>query len=324
MRFASPQFLLLIPLLLALLWASWRKARQRRGSIGYSDLSLVRWSTAARPAWESHLPLALLAGALVLGLVALARPQLGLTRTTIPSSGVDIVLTLDTSTSMEARDLLPNRLVAAREVSKAFVAARPADRIGLVVYGGTALTQCPLTADHAALQSLLETVEIGSTGVDGTAIGNALATSINRVKDSDARSKVIILLTDGRNNLGEIEPIAAAELASQLGVKVYTIGVGTAGGVDPFGLPWPGMGEVDLDEDTLTQIAETTGGRYFRADDNASLARIYSEIDRLEKTELPAQTRVEYRELYSWFLFPALLLGGLGMLLDGTVLKEVP
>lgn len=321
MRFVTPAALLLLPVLLALVWSSVKRARAHRSTIGYSDLQLLKWSSAARPLWESHLPKSLLAAAMVLGILALARPQYGITRTTIPTSGVDIILALDTSLSMKANDLRPNRLVAAREVSKAFVKSRPEDRIGLVVYGGTSVTQCPLTADHQALEWLLGQVELGSTGVDGTAIGEALATSVNRLKDSDAKSKVVVLLTDGRSNVGQIDPLVAAELASQLGIKVYTIGVGRA---QPAPFAWPPVRGGELDEQTLSQIAEVTGGRYFRADDNSSLAGIYSEIDRLEKTKLPAKTSVEYKELYLWLLMAALGLGLAGVVLQGTIFKEAP
>ena len=262
-----------------------------------------------------------MAAALAMGILALARPQYGVTTTTQPTSGVDIVIALDTSLSMEARDLFPNRLAAAKQVAQAFVKSRPSDRIGLVVYGGTAVTQCPLTADHQALEWLLDQVELGSTGVDGTAVGEAIATSVNRLKNSYAESKVIVLVTDGRSNVGQIEPEVAAQLAAELGVRIYTIGVGSSTS-DPFA--WPPMMAEEIDEDTLRLIAEVTGGRYFRADDNQGLLEVFSEIDRLEKTDLPARTSVEYRELYTWFVLTGLFLGVLGVVLESTVFKETP
>lgn len=199
------------------------------------------------------------------------------------------MLCLDTSSSMEANDLLPNRLEAAKKVSQAFVKSRPNDRLGLVIYAGISLTQCPLTTDHATLELLLNRIFPGITQQDGTAIGNAIVTCVNRLKDLTGESKVVILLTDGRSNAGEIEPQKAAELAAQFGIKIYAIGVGSDG---PAGILQAG-----IDMETLLSVARTTGGKAFRATNNEGLQEIYREIDRLEKVDRQEKPQILYREL---------------------------
>ncbi|MBM3460567.1 MAG: VWA domain-containing protein [Armatimonadetes bacterium] len=328
-RFADPLAFALIPLLFAVLWHHLRRGRQTKPGLGYSDLALVRWSASARPSWEDRIPLVLAALAILLLIAALARPQAGLQVEDSSSTGIDIVLALDTSGSMQAEDLLPNRLAAARDVSMEFVKQRPGDRIGLVIFGGVAITQCPLTTDHDSMLTMLENTKLDMTRVQGTAVGTAIATAVNRLKDVPGKSKVIILLTDGRNNAGEIEPLAAAKLAAQFGIRVYTIGAAGRGPApvtvdDPiFGPRVMRMAE-DLDEDSLRKIADATGGRFFRATDNASLTGIYDEINRLEKTTRPTKDFVDYRELYPWLLIPGILLLVLAAGLERTVLQEVP
>lgn len=229
-------------------------------------------------------------------LLALARPQQSLGEKPQTKEGIDILLCLDTSSSMEARDLRPNRLEAAKSVSEAFVESRPNDRLGLVVYAGIALTQCPLTTDHGTLGLLLKRIFPGITQRDGTAIGNAIATCVNRLKDLPGQSKVVILLTDGRSNAGEIEPVKAAELAAEFGIRIYAIGVGTEttrGFLQGTG----------IDMETLQKIARTTGGKAFRATNNEGLKEIYEEIDRLEKVKRDEKPEILYREL---MLYPAL------------------
>ncbi|MBI3926594.1 MAG: VWA domain-containing protein [Armatimonadetes bacterium] len=329
LQWSDPWVLALIPVLVLLLWSHQRQGRLHRPTVGYSDLSLVEWSRAARPSWEGHVPLALFALGMALVIAGMARPQMGLVTQNITSSGIDILLCIDASSSMEAQDLQPNRLAAALEVSRKFVADRPSDRIGLVVYSAVALTQCPLTSDHGALENALSRVQPGMVAIDGTAVGSAIATCVNRLKELDGKSRIVILLTDGRNNTGEIDPLTAAELAAQFGVKIYTIGVGTHGEApyvmkDAFGTTYPVKVRVDIDEGTLTKIAEITGGRYFRATDNRSLFEIYGEIDRMEKTEKPQQEIVRYRELYRWLVVPGTLLLGLSVLLARTLFREVP
>lgn len=329
MRFATPYAFLLLPLLAALWWVNIRRGRVRQAAVGFSDIALVRVPGAVRPAWEDRVPIALTALALILLVGALARPQAGLTTQQVTSNGIDMVLCLDTSGSMSAQDLLPTRVVAARKVSQQFVRERPNDRLGLVVFSGVAFTQCPLTTDHGALQTLLDGVKIGMTRTDGTAIGSAIATAINRLKDVPGKSRVIILLTDGSNNSGEIDPITAAKMAAKYGIKIYTIGMGTDG-MAPMTVSDPLLGEQtvmvrgDLDEASLQKIADLTGGRFFRATDVDALAGVYAEINRLEKREAPKTEVVDFSELYPWLLLPALALLGLQAMLERTVLQEVP
>ncbi len=229
------------------------------------------------------------------------------------------------------RDLekIHNRVEAARTVADRFIQGRKNDRIGLVVFSANSFTQCPLTLDHAALQELLGKVRAGMTGLDGTAIGTAILTSVNRLKRSDGKSRVIILLTDGRNNMGEVDPLTAAKAAAALGIKIYTIGCGGRnGGFLPvenplFGLQWIRVRE-DLDEETLEKIASLTGGAYFRAEDEQSLAEIFGQIDRMEKHEIKTTVVKRFLERYNWFLLPAFCLLLLEVLLAHTLLRKVP
>jgi Ca-activated chloride channel family protein len=324
-----PYILLLLLLLPLLLWSQARRSHWRLPMVGFSDLRLVRWSSAVRQRYEGRWPLTLLCLALLGSLLAAAQPEHGIEQQNITSAGIDIMLALDTSTSMEAMDLQPTRIGAAIQVSERFIEGRPNDRIGVVVFGGQALTVCPLSSDHAALNSYLENVKAGMTGVDGTAIGDGLATCLNRLKTSQAKSKVIILLTDGRNNLGEIEPLAAARMAQALGVRIYTIGAATRGEApfqvrDPMGGVRQVLMQVDLDEDLLQKIATLTGGKYFRATDSESLSNIFNEIDQMEKTDTPKRQVVTYHQLYPWFLGPAMLALLALLLLDVTAWRELP
>lgn len=312
LHWAQPYALLFLLPLLACLWPTWKQSRRRRPALDWPQLDLLQGLPGVAPRYETFRPWSWLFLACLLGIVALARPQWGFEHKVQTTQGIDIILCLDTSTSMEAMDLTPNRLRAAIEVSKRFVQGRPADRIGLVCFGGQALTQCPLTSDHDTLVTYLDHIQPGQTGMDGTAIGTGIATSVNRLKKSNGKSKVIILLTDGRNNAGEIDPLAAAELAKTIGVRVYTIGAATRGEApvrvrDPLGMDRQVMVRVDLDEDTLRGIADRTGGKFFRATDSKGLEGVYEQIDRLEKNDAPAQDRVEYRELYDWPLLIAIL-----------------
>ena len=328
MHFMNPAALLLLPLLAGLWWRSQRAGQSRQAALAFSDLNLVRIPGALRPAWERHIPLALTALALVLLVVAMARPQMGIARQVTTSKGIDIMLCIDTSGSMQARDLVPDREAAATSVSQEFVQDRPGDRIGLVVFSGQALTQCPLTSDHGSLLTALKATKVGMTHTEGTAVGSAIATCINRLKDVPGSSKVVVLLTDGSNNAGEIEPARAAEMAAKYGIKIYTIGMGTDGPAampeaDPLGGERTVMVRGDLDEPSLRQIAAATGGTYFRAGDNGDLEGIYREINRLEKRSAPSTEVVNYRELYAWFLWPAMLLLGCDVLLKNSLLKEL-
>jgi Ca-activated chloride channel family protein len=256
-----------------------------------------------------HLPFALRIAALSLLVVAIARPRSSSQMEKIDTEGIDIVLAMDVSTSMLARDFEPDRISAAKDIAIEFIAQRPTDRIGIVVFAGESYTQCPLTTDRATLINLMKEVQTDLIE-DGTAIGNGLATAVARMADSDAKSRVIILLTDGVNNSGEIAPQTAAEIANTYGVRVYTIGVG-ANGTAPYPVmtPW-GIDiqrvNVEIDEDLLKTIAQTTGGRYFRATDNTKLAEIYSEINRMEKARTTIDSFPVYKELFTRFALMAL------------------
>ena len=274
------------------------------------------------------LTFALRCAAVALLIVALARPQSVDEGSTSNTEGIDIVLAIDISTSMLAQDLQPDRIQAAKQVAGNFITDRPGDRIGLVAFAGEAFTQSPLTTDQGTLQTLLGRLRSGVVE-DGTAIGNGLATAINRLRESDAKSKVVILLTDGVNNRGEITPITAAEIAKAQNIRVYTIGVGTEGmapypAVDMFGNITFVKQKVEIDEKTLTAMAEMTGGRYFRATDNAKLKAIYDEINQLEKSKVEVTEHLSYHEQFLAWVLAALGLLLAEFLLANLVLKRIP
>ena len=265
--------------------------------------------------------------ALALFMVALARPQSVSNRENVSTEGIDIVLLIDISGSMLAEDFSPNRMQAARQVADEFIDGRTSDRIGLVIFSAESFTQCPLTTDYPVLKTLLKEVKNGMIA-DGTAIGLALANGVNRLKDSKAKSRVMILLTDGVNNRGEIDPITAAKIAATYGIRVYTVGVGAQGEAPypvetPFGIQRR-LIPVDLDEKTLTAVADMTGGKYYRATDNKKLKAIYKEIDQLERTKIEVTAYKRYSEkFYNW-----LLLGLIALFfevgLSSTLLRKIP
>lgn len=273
-----------------------------------------------------HVPFALRIAALSLIIVAIARPRSSSQMEKIDTEGIDIVMAMDVSTSMLARDFTPDRISAAKDIAIEFIAQRPTDRIGIVVFAGESYTQCPLTTDRSTLINLMKEVQTDLIE-DGTAIGNGLATAVARMAESDAKSRVIILLTDGVNNSGEISPQTAAEIAKTYGIRVYTIGVG-ANGTAPYPVmtPW-GVEmqrvEVEIDEDLLQSIAETTGGRYFRATDNTKLAEIYSEINKMEKARTTIDSFPVYKELFPRYAIAALVLLLLELLI-GLLLRRLP
>ncbi len=275
--------------------------------------------------WMRHVLFALEVLAIVLLVVALARPQSSNSWQTYTSEGIDIVLALDVSGSMLARDFTPDRLEAAKEVATKFILERPQDKIGLVIFAGESFTQCPLTTDQAVLVNLLRDVKSGMIE-DGTAIGLGLANAVNRLKDSPAKSKVVILLTDGVNNRGAVAPATAAELARTYGIRVYTIGVGTYGEAPypvptPFGVQLQNV-PVEIDEEVLQQIAALTGGKYFRATDNDKLKQIYQEIDQLEKSKIEVKHFSKKNEQY--FGLAGLCLLIVQVLLRYTLLRKIP
>jgi Ca-activated chloride channel family protein len=322
--FANPHFLWLLLVVPSVgVWAWWRFRRE--GGLRYSDVGPVRGVPASWAVRLRGLPAALRMAALALGIVALARPQVRDVIRTKTAEGIDIMLALDTSSSMQAEDFQPNRFRAARAVASAFVEGRVSDRVGLVVFAAEAFTQVPLTLDYDFLRRMLDRVQIGVVE-DGTAVGTALATAVNRLKDTEADSKVVILLTDGRNNRGEIDPATAAEIASTMGVRVYAIGVGAAGATDGterrLEERQPGTGGVD--EQMLRTVASTTGGRYFSASSKEALQRIYDEIDTMEKTEVDERVYTDREEWYPWVLVPAFVLVLLDVLLSTTLFRRFP
>ena len=260
--------------------------------------------------WLRHLPFILRIAAISLIIIAIARPRSSSEMQKVDTEGIDIVLAMDVSGSMLARDFTPDRISAAKDIAIEFIAQRPSDRIGIVVFAGESYTQCPLTTDRATLINLMKDIQTGLID-DGTAIGNGLATAVARMKDSDAKSRVVILLTDGVNNSGEITPQTAAEIAKTYGIRVYTIGVGREGTapypvMTPFGIKYQDV-KVEIDEDLLREIASSTGGRYFRAKDNTKLSEIYSEINKMEKTRTTIDSFPIYKELYTGYGLAALV-----------------
>jgi len=262
-------------------------------------------------------------------ILVLMRPQSRSSFKDVKTEGIDIVIALDISSSMLAKDFKPNRLDAAKELAIKFIDSRPNDRIGLVIFSGESFTQCPLTSDHAVIKNLFSGIKLGMLA-DGTAIGNGLATSVSRIKDSQAKSKVVILLTDGVNNQGSVAPITAAEIAKAYGIRVYTIGLGTTGkalsfaGIYPDGTYAYEYMDVVIDEKTMTEIADMTGGKYFRATDNDKLKDVYKEIDRLEKTIFEEKNYTNKSEHFLPFAITAALLLLIEFLLRNTILKSIP
>jgi Ca-activated chloride channel family protein len=279
-------------------------------------------------AWLRHLPFLFRLAAIVLIVIALARPRTYEETTQVDAEGIDIVLAMDVSTSMLARDLYPDRINASKDIATEFLSQRKADRIGIVVFAGDSFTQCPLTTDKRTLVNLMNEASIDIID-DGTAIGNGLATAVARLTESDAKSRVVILLTDGVNNSGVIGPLMAADIAADMGIKVYTIGVGTRGkapypAVDMFGNMVFQMMDVEIDEQTLEQIAKTTGGRYFRATDRDKLKSIYDEINSLEKSKVEITDLTIYHERFLPLLLLAIGLLVAEFLLEKVVLKRIP
>ncbi|MDH6358291.1 VWA domain-containing protein [Parabacteroides sp. PF5-9] len=328
MVFANPTYLYLLVLLIPLIAWYIYKLRKSQASLQVSSTEAFEVPKAA--SWKiylRHVPFVLRMFAITLLILVLARPQSTNSWQNSSTEGIDIMLAMDISGSMLAEDLKPNRLEAAKDVAASFINGRPNDNIGLVVFSGESFTQCPLTTDHTVLLNLFRDIQSGMIQ-DGTAIGLGLANAVSRIKDSQAISKVIILLTDGVNNMGEIAPVTAAEIARSFGIRVYTIGVGTRGTAPypyqtPFGIQYQNV-PVEIDEAVLQQIAVMTGGQYFRATDNASLKEIYTEIDQLEKTKISVQEFSKKQEEYkNWaLLIFALLL--VEILLRNTLLRNIP
>ena len=328
MFFEYPKLLLL--LLVPLLLVAHRIYLELGGRLPHFRTSdLEPWIRKGRSPRTSLrlLPFALRIAALSLIVVAIARPRSSTQIEKVDTEGIDIVLAMDVSTSMLAQDFRPNRINAAKDIAIEFILSRPTDRMGIVVFAGESYTQCPLTTDRATLVNLMKEVQTDLIE-DGTAIGNGLATAVARMKDSDAKSRVIILLTDGVNNCGEVSPQMAAKIASTYGVRVYTIGVG-ANGEAPYPVPGPWGIEmqkikVEIDEDLLKEIASETGGSYFRATDNTKLSEIYSQINKMEKTRTSVDSFPVYKDLFPRYAVAALVCLLLEVLLSAFVFRKLP
>jgi Ca-activated chloride channel family protein len=326
-KFANPEFLWLFVIIpLMILWYIFRLKKQNASFIVPSNLGFVNSIPSFRQRLR-HLLLVFRILSFSLIIIALARPQTSSSRQSVSTEGIDIVLALDVSTSMLAEDFKPNRIEAAKKYAMDFIDKRINDRIGLVIFSGESFTQCPITIDHAVLKNLFEPIKSGMIE-DGTAIGMGLATAVSRLNESKAKSRVIVLLTDGVNNTGVIAPITAAEIAKTYGIRVYTIGIGTHGTAPypiktSFGIQYRNM-DVDIDENILKDIAKETNGKYFRATGNKALEEIYNEIDSLEKTKIDVAIFNRFTEKYLLFALAGFILLILEMLFRYLYFKTVP
>lgn len=327
MVFANIEYLFLLLLLVPYIIWYVLKQRKSEATLQLSDTKVYASAPKSYKNYLLHVPFALRIIAIALLIMVLARPQTTDKWQNSEIEGIDIMLALDVSTSMLAEDLKPNRLEAAKEVAAEFINGRPNDNIGITLFAGESFTQCPLTVDHAVLLNLIKDTQCGLIE-DGTAVGMGIANAVTRLKDSKAKSKVIILLTDGTNNRGDISPLTAAEIAKSFGIRVYTIGVGS-NGTAPYPYPVGGTIQyvnmpVEIDEQTLTQIAGTTNGDYFRATSNTKLKEVYTEIDKLEKTKLNVKEFSKREEEYRLFAFMAFVCLLIEVLLRNTILKKIP
>lgn len=331
MTFNNPSVLLL--LFFIPLYLYFKLHTQKEAAMKFSNVEQAKKIRPSLTIKLRHIPLWIRSLVFVFIITALARPQKGIEHTKMPTEGIDIILALDVSTSMYAEDFTLNgksinRLAVIKPIVKEFIKDRTSDQIGMIVFAGRPYTQCPLTLDYGILSQFLDKVEIGMVE-DGTAIGSAIATCINRLKGLPGKSKIVILLTDGRNNMGKIDPLTAAEMAKTMGVKIYTIGAGAKGlapypVMDPFGNKTYTRISVDIDEDTLKQIAQITSGMYFRATDTEGLREIYKQIDQMEKTKIEVKIYMEYKELFPYFLIPGLFLLILEIIISNTWLRKIP
>lgn len=327
MIFANIEFLFL--LLLIIPYIIWYVLKQNKSeaTLQISDARVYAHTPKSYKNYLLHVPFLLRVMALILVIVVLARPQTSNKWQNSEIEGIDIMLAIDVSTSMLAEDLKPNRLEAAKDVAAEFINGRPNDNIGITLFAGETFTQCPLTVDHAVLLDMVHNVRCGLIE-DGTAVGMGIANAVTRLKTSKAKSKVVILLTDGTNNRGDISPLTAAEIAKSFGIRVYTIGVGT-NGMAPYPVSIGNMTQyvnvpVEIDEKTLTQIAGSTDGNYFRATSNSKLKGVYNEIDKLERTKLNVKEYSKREEEYQWFALLAFLCVLLEVILRQSVLKKIP
>ena len=329
MVFANPNYLYLLLLLIPMIgWYVYKLSKSQASLQVSSSEAFEAPGATSWIVYLRHVPFVLRMVAVALLIVILARPQSTNSWSNSSTEGIDIMLAMDISGSMLAQDLKPNRLEAAKDVAASFINGRPNDNIGLVVFSAESFTQCPLTTDHTVLLNLFKDIQSGMIQ-DGTAIGLGLANAVSRIKDSHAKSKVIILLTDGSNNAGEIAPVTAAEIAKAQGIRVYTIGVGTEGmapypAIDMFGNLTFVNQKVEIDEKTLRSIARMTGGEYFRATDKAKLKAIYDQINQLEKSKVEVTEHVTYHEQFLLWALAGLGLLVLEFLFSNLVLKRIP
>jgi Ca-activated chloride channel family protein len=327
MIFKNPEYLFLLLILIPLIAGYVMRLSKSDASLQISSTRYFAGFKKTKRLYLRHVPFALRMLALIALIIVIARPQTSDSVTDSTSEGIDIMMAVDISGTMLAKDFRPNRIDAAKAVATEFINSRPNDNIGLVIFASESFTQCPLTTNHAALISLLHSVQFGMVD-DGTAIGMGLGSAVSRLRTSHAKSKVIILLTDGSNNTGDIAPLTAAEIAKQFGIRVYTIGVGTRGVAPmpvqtPFGLQYQNM-PVEFDESTLSQIAQMTHGKYYRATDNNTLQSIYQDIDKLEKHKLEVKEYNRRSDVYTGFALLALLLLGGELALRYTMLRRIP
>jgi Ca-activated chloride channel family protein len=328
MRLAHPWLLLLLLLVPLILLRERNRRRGVEAALHMPETAVFRSAGGSFRPRLARLLMPLELVGLILTVLILARPQTGVKEREVVSEGIDIVLALDVSGSMKAEDFRPNRLAAAKEVAKKFIAGRQGDRIGLVIFSADSFTQCPLTLDYGVLTDLIDQVDFGMVA-DGTAIGMGIANAANRLRESPGQSKVVILLTDGVNNAGRIDPITAAGLAKALGIRVYTVGAGVEGEA-PYPVDDPVFGRrtvmmrSTIDEDVLRRIAATTGGEFFRARDTGTLAAIYDRISQMEKTKVETREYVRYDEIGPILLLPAFVLLGVILFLESTILLKVP
>ncbi len=319
--------LLIVPLLV--FWYR-QRGKHYESAIRFSSIKEIAALTGGRHQWKPQTLMGIKMVGLMLLILALARPQKGNTEKEFITEGIDIMLVLDISSSMRAVDFQPNRLEAAKAVAQKFIEGRRNDRIGLVVFAAESFLQCPLTIDYNVLERFLAQVEIVEEEYDGTAIGMAIANGINRLRESEAQSKVMILLSDGRNNAGELDPITAAEMAKTFDIKIHTIGAGTRGkkALYPVGKIGGQVQyrkvDIEIDEEVLQSVADITGGQYFRATDREHLLTVYQEISQMEKTDIKVKEYYNFKDLYEYFLFPGLLLISLALIMGLTIWRKTP
>ncbi|BAG13746.1 aerotolerance-related cytoplasmic membrane protein BatA [Candidatus Endomicrobiellum trichonymphae] len=333
MRFANPLYLLIfLPLLaLAYVYISIIKKNSFKPCISFSRVNLLKSNNPEFKKILLNILKVLKCVSLILIIIALAKPQKGKTFEHLSDQGIDIIVALDTSTSMRSLDFRSlNRMEAAKKVIRDFMKERKYDRIGLVIFSGLAFTQCPLTTDKDSLAEFINNINIGDTGLDGTAIGSAIMTSVNRLKDSRAKSRIIILVTDGNNNMGEIDPLTASKIARSYDIKIYAVGVGSLdGAIYEVDDPFLGKREIKyrkdaINESVLKEVAYNTSGGYFRAQDVKSFENIMKQIDKLEKDDIEVMRFTNYRELYKYFLIPSFILLLLIIVLENTYLRKLP